>query len=896
MLSPSRTSLAELPCRTRSDSASEHLAQASHQNQHQVEELSFVSISRCHSGLASRRFLLPFVSLAFAGFGFSATAQTAPQLLPYTVKLIAGSGTATIASGATCPASGFRSTDAYGDGCLATEIMLTGPRYAIADANGNIFFSDYTNGLVRRVDAVTGIVTAVAGGAATSPASGTACGSYQSTDARGDGCLATAVHLSHPVGLVFSPAGDLYFGDSGYANVRKVAATAGVLPVTSGVISLVAGSVAGTYGYTSNNSSGNIVAATGSYLDAPFGLAFDSNGNLYIADEYKNAVVVVNTNATTTTTVTGVSIPPGTVAKIIGASTTGGSTCPNSPATTNGCNYGTFTPGAVANASLTDAPYGVAFDPSGNVYFTNEYLNSVAKVVPSGTISIYAGTEVSAGGKVLQRAQAGSFAFGSDFGIAADTNSNIYVTDALNGVIWRIEGTTKSMYVVAGGALSTCGAAADTYGDGCPATQSTFGKSGTTYASTGVYGVSVDAYSDLFVGDTITNIVREVSSGVQFGNVGATQTNTLDIHFAANDSAATGGYTLTSGASIFSLGTISCTTNIDLTTDCLLPVTAAPSVLGPFTGTLQVQSQLNGIATFPLTGNFVQSPVTRTVASAAGPATCTGSTIYSTTAATTLTAYLVANGPSNPSGSIVFYANGTALAPTSGVAVGNIGTAGAPVYGATLSYTFSTPGTYTITATYSGDSYFKTSTSAATASVTTALPAFAASAITYQQNTVSAGQTALYSFNLAQTVYTGTITFSASGLPANSSVSFSPSTITASGCSTSNTVALSILTQQGPSALQSSIGLGGKGLLGSLTTLLGLGLALFIGLRRRRAPLRYGHFWMALALLLAASGTVACNNSVTAIAGTPSGPYTITVTATGSTGTVSSFTIPLTVR
>jgi len=123
----------------------------------------------------------------------------------------------------------------------------------------------------------------------------------------------------------------------------------------------------------------------------------------------------VNTNASTTTTVTGISIPPGTVAKIIGASTTGGSTCPNSPATTNGCNYGTFTPGAVANASLTDAPYGVAFDPSGNVYFTNEYLNSVAKVVPAGTISIYAGTEVSAGGKVLQRAQAGSFAFGSDF-------------------------------------------------------------------------------------------------------------------------------------------------------------------------------------------------------------------------------------------------------------------------------------------------------------------------------------------------------------------------------------------------------------------------------------------------------------------------------------------------
>lgn len=862
---------------------------------YRIKELPNVFNTNGFSRSANRRSLLTVVLAVVAGFCCNASAQSlAPQLLPYTVKLIAGGGSVAIAKGATCPVSGFISTDAYGDGCLATEIMLTGPRYAIADTSGNIFFSDYANGLVRRIDAATGIVTAVAGGAATSPASGTTCGALQSIDSRGDGCLATAVHLSHPVGLVFSPAGDLYFGDSGYANVRKIAATAGVLPVTSGVISLVAGSVAGTYGYTSNNSSGNIVAATSSYLDAPFGLAFDNNGDLFIADEYKNAVVVVNTNASTTTTVTGVSIPPGTVAKIIGASTLGGSTCPNSPATTNGCNYGTFTSGALANASLTDSPYGVTVDPSGNVYFTNEYLNSVGKVVPAGTISLYAGTNVQTGGKVLQRAQAGNFAIGSDFGIASDTNSNIYVADALNGVVWRIEGTTKSMYVVAGGATNTCGAATDTYGDGCPATQSTFGKSGTTYASTGVFGVSVDAYSDLFVGDTITNVVREVSSGVQFGNVGATQTNIFDIHFAANDSAASGGYTLTSGANIFSLGTPSCTTNNDLTTDCLLPVTAAPSVLGPFTGTLQVQSQLNGAATFPLTGNFVQSPVTRTVASAAGPATCTGSTVYSTTDTTTLTAYLVANGPSNPSGTIVFYANGVALAPTSGVAVTNIGTTGAPVYGATLSYTFSTPGTYTITATYSGDGYFITSTSAATASVTTALPTFTASVVSYQQSAVTAGQTALYSFNINQVVYTGTISLACtSGLPANSSCSFSTTTVAASGCSTTSTVALSITTAKSATILQSSIGRVGRGPWGVLSTVLGLGLALMIGVRRRRSPLRFGQLWMALALLLAAAGTVACNSTVKSTPSTPAGTYSIGVTATGSDGTTASFTVPL---
>jgi len=118
-----------------------------------------------------------------AGFGFNATAQTAPQLLPYTVKLIAGGGTVAIASGATCPVSGFKSLDAYGDGCLATEIQIaptatsgTGARYVITDTTGAVFFSDATNGLIRRIDPITGVVTAVAGGAASSPASGTACG------------------------------------------------------------------------------------------------------------------------------------------------------------------------------------------------------------------------------------------------------------------------------------------------------------------------------------------------------------------------------------------------------------------------------------------------------------------------------------------------------------------------------------------------------------------------------------------------------------------------------------------------------------------------------------------------------------------------------------------------
>ena len=170
----------------------------------------------------------------FAGTGLFAHAQTAPQLLPYTIKLVAGGGSAAIAAGATCPVSGYTATDAFGDGCLATEIELgntapggttPGARSAVADSKGNVFFTDYANALVRRVDAGTGIVTAVAGGGTT--AAGTSVAA-----------LGTATKLVHPAGIALAPNGDLYFSDPGNGQVFKVAATAGFI-TTSGIITLV---------------------------------------------------------------------------------------------------------------------------------------------------------------------------------------------------------------------------------------------------------------------------------------------------------------------------------------------------------------------------------------------------------------------------------------------------------------------------------------------------------------------------------------------------------------------------------------------------------------------------------------------------------------------------------
>ena len=91
----------------------------------------------------------------------------------------------------------------------------------------------------------------------------------------GDGGLATQAILNHPTGIVVAPNGDFYFTDQGNNVVRMVVAA-------TGKISTITGN--GTQGYTGNN--GLAVKAEFSY---PIGIAMDSLGDVYIADQIRTA-------------------------------------------------------------------------------------------------------------------------------------------------------------------------------------------------------------------------------------------------------------------------------------------------------------------------------------------------------------------------------------------------------------------------------------------------------------------------------------------------------------------------------------------------------------------------------------------------------------------------------
>lgn len=146
-----------------------------------------------------------------------------------------------------------------GDGGPGTAAQLNWPEGIGVDTCGNVYIADLYNSRIRRVDAITGIITTVAGSGTAGPAAG-------------DGGPATDAVLWQASAVGLDHSGNIYITDLSNSRIRKVD--------QFGIITTVAGD--SVYGF-----GGDGGLATNASLNHPQGVTADDSGNVYIAD-YEN--------------------------------------------------------------------------------------------------------------------------------------------------------------------------------------------------------------------------------------------------------------------------------------------------------------------------------------------------------------------------------------------------------------------------------------------------------------------------------------------------------------------------------------------------------------------------------------------------------------------------------
>ncbi len=247
----------------------------------------------------------------------------------------------------TNPASGY----ALGDGGVPTTATFNHPCGLAMNAAGDIFIADAGNSLIRKIRADGQLITTVAGYVANHPVGGTGAGT---AGFGGDGGLATFAYLNSPQGVAVDAAGNIFIADTLNHRIRKV---------TGGIITTVAGSGPTGTGVGAGGFSGDGGPAGSAMLNRPFGLTFDSHGNLFIADTFNNRIRMIAANAN-------------------------GSIDANCIITTVAGNgvFGYLGDGGPATSAELNQPKAVAVSPvSGRLYVSDSGNNTIRMLTPPST-------------------------------------------------------------------------------------------------------------------------------------------------------------------------------------------------------------------------------------------------------------------------------------------------------------------------------------------------------------------------------------------------------------------------------------------------------------------------------------------------------------------------------
>jgi uncharacterized protein (TIGR03437 family) len=224
--------------------------------------------------------------------------------------------------------------------------------------------------------------------------------------------------------------------------------------------------------------SGDGGAAVNASLNSPGGMAFDSAGNLYIADTLNNRVRIVD--------------PTGVINTFAGNGGTGVA--------------GFWGDGGAATDALIHAPVAVAVDSRGNVYIVASADNTVRKVDINGIISIFAGEGYrgyygDVGQVAGSTGQANVAGITSPQDIWVNSDGTVLIADAGNAAIRKVA-TDGTITTISGNGHT----AAIASGDGVA----------TTLSMISPFSITADSSGNIYVAEYGTNRIRKIDTS---GNI-----------------------------------------------------------------------------------------------------------------------------------------------------------------------------------------------------------------------------------------------------------------------------------------------------------------------------------------------------------------------------------------
>lgn len=309
----------------------------------------------------------------------------------------------------------------------AAQASFNHPEGVACDGAGNVYVSDTGNHIIRCISP-KGKVSTLAG----TP------GQLGTNDGKG-----AEAHFNKPTGLALDAKGTLWISDTGNHTIRALDGK---------------GRVTTSLGLSGQKGCQNGLAAMATFNE-PRGLAFDTQGNLFIADR-KNHVIRKRT-------------PAGEVSTFAG-----------DPERTR------ISDGPAASAGFND-PLSISFDPSGNMLVADSLTDSLRRISPAGEVMTMAGAWGHPGNQDGKGREA---RFDHPSGVAVDAQGRCWVADSENHVI---------RWVDAQGQVRT--------GAGLPRLKGSQDGQGTAARFFSPCGMARTSSGEILVADSGNHIIRKIS-------------------------------------------------------------------------------------------------------------------------------------------------------------------------------------------------------------------------------------------------------------------------------------------------------------------------------------------------------------------------------------------------